>query len=155
MPISEQLFSFQGRLRRKDYWISSIILWIAIAAFSVFVISVLTRSVGNSPAGAQTSATEFLAANATLLLIFLGVMLIALWPSMAIGVKRCHDRDKSGWWMLLWFVLSLVPYIGILAWAWQFIELGFLDGTQGSNRFGLSPKGLVDADIAKARTVFE
>ena len=154
MPISEQLFSFQGRLRRKDYWISSIIIWIAIAAFSVFVISVLTRSVGNSPAGAQTSATEFLAANATLLLIFFGVMLIALWPSMAIGVKRCHDRDKSGWWMLLWFVLSLVPYIGILAWAWQFIELGFLDGTQGSNRFGPSPKG-IGSDSARLGNVFE
>jgi uncharacterized membrane protein YhaH (DUF805 family) len=154
MPLSEQLFSFQGRLRRKDYWISSIILWIAIGAFSVFVISVLTRSVGNTPAGAQTSATEFLAANVTLLLIFFGVWLIALWPSMAIGVKRCHDRDKSGWWMLLWFVLSMIPYLGILAWAWQFIELGFIDGTQGSNRFGPSPKG-IGSDSVRLGNVFE
>ena len=53
----------------------------------------------------------------------------------------------TGWWVLS----SFVPIASFFV----IVELGFFDGTRGSNRFGLSPKGLVDADIAKARAVFE
>ncbi len=59
--------------------------------------------------------------------------LLLLWPRLAIGVKRCHDRDKSGWWLLL----ACIPIIG---WIWLFIEFGLLDGTPGSNKYGPSPK---------------
>jgi uncharacterized membrane protein YhaH (DUF805 family) len=57
------------------------------------------------------------------------LVLILLWPSLAIQIKRFHDRDKSGWWVLL----NLIPIIGPI---WLFIELGFLPGTPGPNRFG-------------------
>jgi uncharacterized membrane protein YhaH (DUF805 family) len=53
----------------------------------------------------------------------------ALWPAIAIGAKRCHDRNKSGWFLLIF----LIPVLGAL---WLLIELGFLRGTVGSNRFG-------------------
>jgi uncharacterized membrane protein YhaH (DUF805 family) len=45
-----------------------------------------------------------------------------------IGIKRFHDRDKSGWWVLIAFV----PIIG---WIWYLIECGFLPGTDGPNRY--------------------
>lgn len=48
-------------------------------------------------------------------------------------VKRAHDRNKSGWWTLLY----ILPYIG---WLWAFIELGFFEGTKGPNRFGPDPR---------------
>ena len=58
--------------------------------------------------------------------------LIILWPAFAIQVKRWHDRDKSGWWVLI----NLIPIIGPL---WALVEIGFLTGTEGSNRFGDNP----------------
>jgi len=144
MPIADQLFSFEGRLRRKDYWIASIILWLVIGAILAFVIAVAT---GLKP---RAGGSAGFAIGLFMLAIFLG----ALWPAMAIGVKRCHDREKSGWWMLIWFILSLVPFLNILTSIWQLVELGFLDGTQGPNRFGPSPKGIGN-DIGRLQNVFE
>lgn len=61
--------------------------------------------------------------------------LILAWTHLAVFVKRWHDRDKSGWWVLI----NLIPVIG---WLWTLIECGFLDGTPGSNKYGPSPKGI-------------
>jgi uncharacterized membrane protein YhaH (DUF805 family) len=52
-----------------------------------------------------------------------------LWTLLAVFVKRWHDRDKSGAWMLI----NLVPVLG---WIWTLIECGFMAGTQGYNRYG-------------------
>ncbi|MFT8245357.1 DUF805 domain-containing protein [Roseomonas sp. BN140053] len=62
------------------------------------------------------------------------VALVLLWPSLAGGVKRCHDRDHSGWFLLI----SLIPVVGAV---WLLVELGFLRGTLGANRFGPDPLG--------------
>ncbi len=65
------------------------------------------------------------------------VVLIALalvYPGINLGIKRFHDRDKSGWWVLI----ILVPIIGPI---WYFIEAGCLRGTVGPNRFGPDPLG--------------
>ncbi len=48
-------------------------------------------------------------------------------------VLRAHDRNKSGWWALLY----IIPWIG---WLWALVELGFLEGTKGPNRFGSNPR---------------
>jgi hypothetical protein len=55
-----------------------------------------------------------------------------LWPVLAVYVKRCHDRDKSGWWLLL----LAIPCLGVL---WWLIDLGLLEGTPGPNSYGVSP----------------
>jgi uncharacterized membrane protein YhaH (DUF805 family) len=60
---------------------------------------------------------------------------ILLWPRLAISIKRLHDRGKSGLWILLVF-------IPVLGWLWLLVDMGFLDGTPGPNKFGPSPKGL-------------
>jgi len=52
-----------------------------------------------------------------------------IWVSLAIQVKRWHDRNKSGWWVLI----SFVPLIGPI---WALIENGFLAGDEAENRFG-------------------
>ena len=65
--------------------------------------------------------------------IFSGLFALAsLIPATLVYIKRWHDRDKSGWWMLI----TLVPIIGSI---WLLIELGFLAGTPGVNRFGPPP----------------
>jgi uncharacterized membrane protein YhaH (DUF805 family) len=59
------------------------------------------------------------------------VNLLLLWPALALSVKRWHDRDKPGWWVLV----GLIPVIG---WLWLVIENGLLRGSAGANRFGES-----------------
>ena len=57
-----------------------------------------------------------------------GLMCLVGYPLLAIHAKRWHDRNKSLWWQLI----SLIPIIGPI---WVSIELGFLKGTKGINRY--------------------
>jgi uncharacterized membrane protein YhaH (DUF805 family) len=59
-------------------------------------------------------------------------LLLLAYPMIVVTIKRFHDRNKSGWWVLIAFI----PVVGAL---WQLIECGFLPGTAGSNRFGPDP----------------
>ena len=62
--------------------------------------------------------------------LFSGIFaLLYLIPAIIVHIKRFHDRNKSGWWLLI----GLIPIIGAI---WLLIELGFLTGTPGPNRFG-------------------
>lgn len=70
----------------------------------------------------------------------LALVLVIVWPLVAVHVKRWHDRGKSGWWM--WVVA--IPGAGQV---WLFIECGFLPGTAGPNRFGEPPRGLIETEI--------
>ena len=60
------------------------------------------------------------------------VYAVALYMWLAVNVKRCHDRGHSGWFVLL----SLIPVVNI----WYVVEVGFLPGQSGPNRFGPDPK---------------
>jgi uncharacterized membrane protein YhaH (DUF805 family) len=60
------------------------------------------------------------------------VGLVGIWVGIAAGAKRCHDRDRTGWFQLI----VLIPIIGAI---WLLIELGFLKGSEGENRFGPDP----------------
>jgi uncharacterized membrane protein YhaH (DUF805 family) len=102
------LFSFQGRIPRRTYWIWGVGVLLVVAVFFFILLGIL---------GVKDQTTTYL------------VNALLLWPSLAITVKRWHDRDKSAWWLLI----VLVPIIGAL---WAFIECGFLRGTVGPNRFG-------------------
>jgi uncharacterized membrane protein YhaH (DUF805 family) len=100
-----KLFSFGGRVNRLPYWIISLVVFIPAAIIYYF-----------------TDIGGYIA--------YVLAYLIAL----ATTVKRWHDRDKSGWWVLI----SFIPIIG---WIWSFIELGLLPGTLGPNRFGNPSSG--------------
>ena len=58
--------------------------------------------------------------------------LAALWSLLALSIRRLHDRGKSPAWLLL----ALVPLVGPI---WLAIELAFLPGTPGENRYGADP----------------
>ena len=108
MSPAQILFGFQGRIPRRTYWLYGVV---GLLLFS-FVAGALLGIAG---------VDETLAGALPNLLI--------VWPSLAISVKRWHDRGKSGWWVLI----SLVPVAGFI---WALVENGFLRGTAGSNRFG-------------------
>ena len=115
LELKDFLFSFQGRITRSSYWLKYFLPYFGISMLTVILDVILGTYNEASGIGALSG-------------IFL---LIAIWPSIAVGVKRCHDRNRSGWFLLL----SLIPFVNI----WVIIELGFLKGTNGSNQYGPDP----------------
>ena len=77
------------------------------------------------------STTSNVLGEEVAIIILCLVGLVLFWSLIAIQVKRWHDRDKSGWWILI----NFIPIVG----AWALIENGFLRGTEGKNRFGEDP----------------
>lgn len=76
---------------------------------------------------------QIIASKAHFVAILAAIYVIAVFlPSLAVAIRRLHDTDRSGWWVLI----SLVPLIGGI---WLLI-LMVLDGTPGGNRFGPDPK---------------
>lgn len=132
MTFSQKLFSFEGRLRRRDYWLTSLLL------FAIIIVIYIVAAVMGVDVTKDSGDGLVLQAVSTLLV---------LWPSLAIGVKRCHDRSQSGWWLLIGFI----PIVGGF---WTLINLGILDGAQGPNRFGKSPKGIGGDTDQKLADVF-
>ena len=115
MPL-RRYTDFQGRSRRKEYWM--FLLGVIIA---VLLLSLIEGALGLSVMVGGVSGP-------LTVLFFLAIIV----PSIAVQVRRFHDQDKSGWFVLL----SLIPIIGGL------IVLVFmlLEGTRGPNRFGPDPK---------------
>lgn len=113
------LFSFKGRLRRSDYWLGGLIVFAGIVTFAVVMGQIFHVDIADT-SDIRTS------------LIQAGAVLLFMWPNLAVSVKRLHDRNQSGWWVLL----SFLPVIGN---AWTIINLGILRGTPGDNRYGGEP----------------
>jgi uncharacterized membrane protein YhaH (DUF805 family) len=127
MDIMHLLFSFQGRIRRLHWWLAAIAVGVVVAV----IISVLT------PMSGLAQGTP----NPIFMGLFLILYIVDIYIGLALGAKRCHDRDKSAWFL----AIGLIPLIGGI---WLLVELGFLDGTQGPNRFGPSPKGIGEPVVA-------
>jgi uncharacterized membrane protein YhaH (DUF805 family) len=128
------LTSFEGRTNRKPFWLSilvfAIVTWILeFILFFIFGGSMMTMDPNATPEATAAAAQQAMSGMA---LPFGILILLTLWPALAIYTKRWHDRDKSGWWSLI----MLVPVIGGI---WLLVELGFLRGTEGPNRFGDDP----------------
>lgn len=118
MPI-RRYADFKGRSRRKEYWMFVLLQMIVIGAFVL-----LTMLFG----GAESDLGAIVVILGAL--VFLGAFFL---PSIAVQVRRFHDQDKSGWFILLGFI----PYVGSLV----LLVFMCLPGTQGDNRFGPDPKG--------------
>ena len=111
MDYKNLLFSFEGRINRKPYWmfiLAMIVVYLVLIGISIAV----GENVG------------------MILMVLFG--LVVLWSSLALQVKRWHDRDKSAWWLLM----NFVPFIGAI---WVLVECGFLRGTEGQNSYGPDP----------------
>jgi len=114
LMVLKKYAEFNGRSRRKEYWmfvLFNLIISIALTSFE--------RMLGLG----SDYGTGFLST-----IYSLGVLI----PSIAVGIRRLHDIGKSGWWLLI----VLVPVIG---WIWIIVLLA-TDGHPGSNEYGINPK---------------
>lgn len=123
MTVIQKVFGVEGRLRRRDYWL------IVLGKYVVTVVLLLMVGAATGDFGDRTGFGPFR-------MVQVGLWIPSLWISIAIALKRCHDRNKGGGWVAFFW---LVPIVG---WIWGLVEMGFLDGTQGPNRYGKSPKGI-------------
>jgi uncharacterized membrane protein YhaH (DUF805 family) len=116
MDFKQFYFSAQGRVNRKQWWLKLVL--------PVFVISIILALV-------DMATGNFDPQNGVGLFSSIFALIVII-PAILVYIKRFHDRDKSGWWVLI----VLIPIIGAI---WILIELGFLAGTPGPNRFGPPP----------------
>ena len=115
MPL-RRYAEFSGRSQRKEYW-----MFVLFQIIVVVVLGIVEGALGltGMVAGVYGPLTA----------LFLLAVLI---PGIAVGIRRLHDTDRSGWWILL----SFVPIIGAIV----LIVFFVMDGTRGPNRFGPDPK---------------
>lgn len=85
-PIKNQYADFDGRTGRKAFW-----MFVLVSLLLQIVVSIVEGVIGT---------------------MFIGFLfsLAILVPSLAIGARRLHDINKSGWWQLI----SLVPFVGVI-----------------------------------------
>lgn len=171
MTLRDKLFGFEGRLSRGGWWGLSIAVWAATlvgAAVSRFALFGSAFALDGLAADDETRVGG--------LALSLAVGLVFLWPTLAFTAKRAHDTNRNAG------PIVAVAVVGkVLAWAisllrltvltsdalttaallslpvlaiqlYLLVILGFLPGTPGPNRFGLSPLGLgpVKGDPASA-----
>lgn len=111
LSVLRQYAVFRGRAQRKEYW--------------MFVLCNLIVTLVLGLVGSLLGVKE------TLVNVY---SLAVLLPSLAVGVRRLHDTNRTGWWILI----NLIPVLGLLL----FIYFMVCDGDRGLNRFGDDPKAL-------------
>jgi uncharacterized membrane protein YhaH (DUF805 family) len=159
------LLQFDGRINRAKYWLATLgilgammITVVALASIGTtyglgsgdYVINIIGISasvnVVRTPAGSAASWFPHIAT--------IPLSLAFAFIYTAVSIKRLHDRNKSGWWMLPFVgatglythfgdMLGVVaPFAGLVVFVlflWGFVEMAFLKGTSGYNRFGPDP----------------
>lgn len=133
-------FSFEGRAPRLAYWRVQLFMTVAGGLLLGAAVA-LTMMVGQFAAVVALAAAPAVVASA------------------AVGVRRLHDRNRSGLWLIPYTFGPYVAFAAIEAgglataplvaaplalfalalWAWSWIDLGFLRGTAGANRYGNDP----------------
>lgn len=163
MPAGQLFFGFSGRINRGKFWLAVLVFFIVSVVLSLVVTSIAaTRYAALYPGNIPYYFSSLGAVGIIAAIIGIGMFV----SQLAVAVKRLHDRNKSGWWVLFFFVLpsllsgiangyvapdggyydagsstiALVCAIGaLMIYLWALVELGFLRGTIGPNRFGSDP----------------
>ena len=118
---------FSGRSQRKEFWM--FFLFVVIVSI---IASLIDRVLGFGAVHTVAGPGRFVTTSRSTGPIGGLFALAMLIPGIAVAVRRLHDTDRSGWWLLL----SLVPIVGGII----VIVFYCLDGTTGTNRFGPDPK---------------
>jgi uncharacterized membrane protein YhaH (DUF805 family) len=133
------LFGFSGRINRAKFWLAALI-------YIVFFFGV----VGITMAVSSSMDSVFVAA----LIAYVPLVISGL----AVGIKRLHDRDKSAWWLAVFYLVplainliaiyvlgdngtlnSILMVVSFAINIWAIVELGLLRGTIGGNQYGGDP----------------
>jgi uncharacterized membrane protein YhaH (DUF805 family) len=110
---------FTGRARRREFWTFTL-----ISVIISIVLGIIDAVIG----------TDYASGYGVLGTIY-GLAVVI--PSIAVGIRRLHDINRAGWWILI----ALIPIIGFIV----LIVFYFTEGTRGDNRYGPDPKAVAVA----------
>lgn len=127
MPIKAVWFTIAGRINRKTYWISGILSLMLLQTTYGLVVNGITFGI-TSIVPSMNQAVELIV-TIIMLVTALPLFVLSMWASIGITFKRLHDRNRSGWFLLI----GLIPVVGFI---WLLVEIGFLRGKEGPNKFG-------------------
>jgi len=155
------LFSFKGRINRAKFWLAGLIIVCWMIVLAMIVVAFGARRFGFSVEDifkVVDPDTYRRLSSADLPLIIAKVIGTPLftWVFAATAIKRLHDRDKTAWWVLPFFVLPglinqfldriandyvsfTLALIAFVFTMWGWIELLFFKGSRKTNRFGADP----------------
>ncbi|RSY88728.1 DUF805 domain-containing protein [Sphingomonas koreensis] len=166
----KRYFDFKGRSRRKEYWMYT--LFVVIVSFVLAFLDSMLGLGGSATGDADLTGTSVGASGAMSGGLLSNIFSLAtIIPSLAVGVRRLHDTDRSGWWILLPLgpiligavlmgaslmtamsgggsagfsgiaLFGMIMLLGGLACAILLLVWYCTPGTAGPNRFGEDPKG--------------
>ena len=182
MDWTRYLFRFDGRINRALLWQALLIVMLLAGVLGIIGEAINVFRGHRSAASTLVFSFDFnldelfnavdprsyrLLASAdrpTLILKLLGTPLF-LWIYLATAIKRLHDRDRSGWWIIPFFIVPglfdqfsdllpdsywVLPFIlpASILWLWGLVEMFCRRGTAGPNRFGPDP--LADIEDSSA-----
>ncbi len=108
LVVLERYAKFDGRAGRGEFW------WFALANLIIFIVLGLLIAVSNF-----------------FWVLYIGYSLAVIVPTIAVAIRRLHDTNKSGWWLLI----GLIPFGGIVL-----LVFYILEGTNGPNDHGVAPE---------------
>lgn len=164
MPL-KRYADFSGRSRRMEFW-----MWVLFQFLLGMAFMVLMMVLGGA-AMMSGDPGQMMAAGGAVLIIYILYLLMALAfliPNLAVTVRRLHDTNRSGWWIMLFWgpyllmivssfaigasaasggnamaggVLGLVSMLALIVGGLVLLVFMFLEGTRGPNQYGPDPKG--------------
>ena len=136
---------FTGRSRRMEYWMFALLNAIVVTVLMLVIFGAGgAAGMFNADMNGNPSAGLGALFGGMGLLIVVYALAVLL-PSIAVTVRRLHDRDMSGWWYLGAIIGGMIPLVGFLI-SIAFLVLMALPGTPGANRFGPDPNGQGEAE---------
>jgi uncharacterized membrane protein YhaH (DUF805 family) len=158
MPL-KRYAEFSGRSRRMEYWMFALfqfVLWaiLMILFFGIAGSALLAAGMGNPSALFVVGGTAMIIV-AVMCIVWLALVI----PALAVGVRRLHDTERSGWWLGGFLLLEVVRgffaggalgtvlSLAVVVYAIALLVFLLLDGTQGPNKYGPDPKGRVDERV--------
>jgi uncharacterized membrane protein YhaH (DUF805 family) len=117
LEVLKKYAVFSGRARRMEYWMFFL--------FNIIIVAVLGLIVGfiEGLAGIAPESNQSTLGSMLINIYQLAVLI----PGIAVGVRRMHDTDHSGWWLLF-------PIVNLV--------FALSEGTRGDNSYGPDPKSL-------------
>ena len=141
------LFSFRGRISRKMWWVAMLVAIIFMCLVGFLLAFLVLPRIENAE---------------IVVFLYLSALFLGNWMHSAINIKRLHDRNRTGWWQLLYFIClnvlnysfsswdralyvqenPAIPLLFFVGFIYLAVQIAFLPGDKKKNRYGPPPQSL-------------